>query len=145
MTRRLESSWRAGGSATATLGSDDLDHLVPELLPRRRGGGPRSFRDALHIRHLGPRRERSRWGTMKTLRGVEAIRGFCISETPILEVQVLIDGAVVHGSAPRAHDLPGGRPGQRKYVFNIWHDFSGLRTPATRSRCAASTPSSACA
>jgi ADP-heptose:LPS heptosyltransferase len=86
----------------------------------------RTFRDGLQVRHLGPRRERSRWGMMRTLRGVEAIRGHVISPLPIAAVHIVVDGTVVRSETPSAHDLRGGAPNQRKYVFNIWHDFSGF-------------------
>ncbi|MFD1952428.1 glycosyltransferase family 9 protein [Sphingomonas arantia] len=117
---------RSDGGAAPADQSVDFDRMAPELLPRGEPEVRRTFRDGLQVRHFGARRERSRWGTMRTLRGVEAIRGHVISPVPIVEVRIVVDGTVVRTEVPSAHDLRGGAPSQRKYVFNIWHDFSGF-------------------
>jgi tetratricopeptide (TPR) repeat protein len=53
--------------------------FLPELAP----GTPESLlhphAERIEVRQLG-RRQRTAWGTHTTLRGVEAIRGFCVSE-----------------------------------------------------------------
>lgn len=102
-----------------------FNDLVPELMPRR----PEEFLhrngESIHIRRLG-RRERSYWGEQPTLRGVEAIRGHCISADPILEVQVLLNGQIIHRGEVRAYPLKNELENfrLRKYIFNAWLDFS---------------------
>ena len=98
------------------------DGLVPELAPRTPDELRRTYVDRIEIRRLGARSERACGGVWKTLRGVEAIRGFCISSVPLHELHVLLDKQPVHREALHAADLGGG---QGKHVFNIWHDFSG--------------------
>jgi ADP-heptose:LPS heptosyltransferase len=113
--------------------------LAPELAPRTPSGPRRIFADSVRIRRLGPRRddsihtrrlgsrrERSPWGVLPTLRGVQAIRGFCISSVPIANFQIAVDGQIIHKSSLEGHPVDDGPPNQRKYVFNVWHDFSGF-------------------
>ena len=104
----------------------DFERLVPELFPRRPHELRRTYVDSISIRRLGARRERSRWGMMNTLRGVEAIRGFCISSQTIVQMTIAFNGRQVHSSSLEVHDLDGGQAGQRKYVFNVWLDVSDL-------------------
>ena len=104
-----------------------VDRLVPELAPRLMDAPRRRFVDGVHVARLGARVERTRWGLMRTLRGVEAIRGHCVSSTPLREVQVALDGKVVHVAALHGGSLDPAAPGdgpQRKYVFNLWLDLS---------------------
>ena len=98
--------------------------LAPELMPvppqelLHRNG------ESIHFRRLG-RSERTFWGDQPTLRGVEAIRGFCISETPIVEMQILLNGITVHRGPVRSYALHNEvvNPKLRKYVFNVWLDL----------------------
>ena len=99
--------------------------LVPELFPRAPQERAQKYADSIHIRRFGARRERSRWGMIQTFRGVEALRGFCISSAPLREVVVLLAGKPIDASPLQAFDLPGDAD-HRKYVFNIWHDFSDI-------------------
>ena len=111
------------------LGDDagiDLDRLVPELFPRRANELRRTYVESISIRRLGARRERTRWGMMNTLRGIEAVRGFCISSQPVVALSIAFDGREVHTGPLEAHALDGGQPGQAKYVFNVWIDVSGF-------------------
>ena len=113
--------------------------LAPELAPRKPNALRRIFVDSVHIRlrgsrrydsihlrRLGSRRERSPWGVLPTLRGVQAIRGFCISSVPIADFQIAVDGQIIHKGSLEGHPIEDGLPNQRKYVFNVWHDFSGF-------------------
>jgi len=103
-----------------------IERLAPELAPR-------PLRDLLHhhhqsveVRQLG-RSERTRWGTLRTLRGVESIRGFCISSTPIIELQILLNGyAIETGPVKGGYTLKYeiNKEAVQKYVFNVWYDFS---------------------
>ncbi len=106
----------------------DFDRLVPELFPRQVHELRRTYVDCVVLRRLGARRERGRWGMASTLRGIEAIRGFCIASSPIVLMTIAFNGRVVHTGAPEAHALDGGPEGQGKYVFNVWLDFSGFET-----------------
>jgi ADP-heptose:LPS heptosyltransferase len=122
---RLEAT---GGVSLAQAPSPDpikLEGLAPELFPASRSSA-RTFVDSIHVRRLGSRIEHSRWGLLRTLRGVEAIRGFCISAEPIDEVRVDLGGRVVHRERPFAVELDAAEGGQRKFVFNLWFDVSGL-------------------
>jgi ADP-heptose:LPS heptosyltransferase len=90
--------------------------LKHELHRQRRG---------LEIRQLG-RDEMGPWGKRRTLRGIEAIRGFIVCDTAATEVQIIINGLPMH-----RQDVRGPFPVDRqdegvfgKYVFNIWLDFS---------------------
>ena len=108
----------------AGLGAD-LAWAVPELLPRARGAPDRRL-DRIEVRRLAPRRMRSEWGMMKVLRGVEAIRGFCIAATPLDEIEILLDGATIRRAPLQAFAVDGEAAAYRKYVFNVWHDFADV-------------------
>jgi ADP-heptose:LPS heptosyltransferase len=123
----------AAGPARRPEGFDGLTpsqiaRLVPALAPRRPEDLLRGHDERIDIRRLG-RQEVGFWGKRRTLRGVEAIRGFCVSSTPLLEIQVLLNGLGIH-RAP----LKGGyvmkfeadKRRVKKYVFNEWLDFSGF-------------------
>ena len=80
------------------------------------------------MRSLG-RRERTRWGAIRsTLRGVDAIRGFCVSAVPIVELRATLNGLRFYTAPLQAFPLKYEKddPNKRKYVFNIWYDFSGF-------------------
>jgi ADP-heptose:LPS heptosyltransferase len=121
----------AAGSSRRPEGFDGLTpgqiaRLVPSLAPRQPEDLRYTHDERIDIRRLG-RHEVGFWGVRRTLRGVEAIRGFCISSTPLVDVQVVLNGVAIH-RAP----LKGGyslkyeedEERARKYVFNIWLDFS---------------------
>jgi ADP-heptose:LPS heptosyltransferase len=126
--RELAELRRSGAAAPETVwagdGPYDLDLLAPELAPRPVEELRLSVMDAVHVRRLGARRERSRWGMMPALRGVEAIRGYCISSSPIVEMQVFLDQTMIHREPLEIGQLAHGSDGQAKYVFNAWVDFS---------------------
>jgi len=102
-----------------------ISRLVPELAPRPLYERRRTYPDAIHINRLGTR-ERSAWGVLPTLRGVQAIRGFSISSIPIVDLQITVGGRLIHEGPLQGYAIEGGRDDQRKYVFNVWHDFSGF-------------------
>ena len=98
--------------------------LAPELMPVPPADLIHRNGESIHIRRLG-RTERTYWGDHTTMRGVEAIRGFCISADPIVELQILIDGITIHRGPTRPyviHNEPAGSD-LRKYVFNVWIDL----------------------
>jgi ADP-heptose:LPS heptosyltransferase/tetratricopeptide (TPR) repeat protein len=104
---------------------DDREWLVSELLPRAAAPADRTYRNTLHVHQIGGRRKRTRWGMMAMLSGVEAVRGYCISPTPVNDLQILIDEVVLYSGPVHGFDLAGSN-GQRKYVFNLWLDFSAF-------------------
>ena len=103
-----------------------IGRLLPQLAPRRPFEMLVSYEEMIELKRLG-REEAGYWGLQRTLRGLEAIRGFAISTSPVLSVQVRLNGLTLYEGAPKGgyaldHDrYPGA---MRKYVFNIWLDFS---------------------
>jgi ADP-heptose:LPS heptosyltransferase len=103
-----------------------FDELAPELLPSKPVELLHKNGESIHIRRLGVVERSSRWGDRTTLRGVQAIRGFCLSEDPIVELQILLNGRVIHLGPTREHSVYNEAENfrLRKYVFNVWLDFS---------------------
>lgn len=67
------------------------------------------------------------WGMRRVARGVEAVRGFCISVEPVLTVTALVNGLTLrHSEMKGPHTLEYEADPERihKYVFNLWCDFS---------------------
>jgi ADP-heptose:LPS heptosyltransferase len=108
----------------------ELGELVPRLAPRRLSDMLVQHDEAIEVRRLG-RREDGAWGGRRTLRGIEAVHGFVLSEQPIVEVAVVVNGvAVAQDGLTGGFTLPLEREGDRirKYVFNSWVDFSAFAT-----------------
>ncbi len=82
--------------------------------------------DGLHFRRLGGRRERSLWGELPALAGIDAVRGFYVSDRPMQEVSVRLGGRLLARSAPVIHPVMGEDRGRRKSVFNLWIDLSAF-------------------
>lgn len=99
--------------------------LAPEVMPLTQRQRLHRNGESIHIRRLG-RSRRSYWGEHQTLSGVEAIRGFCISAEPIVEMQILLNGQVIHRGSTRVYPLKNELENfeLRKYIFNVWLDFS---------------------
>src|ERR1700730_8977549 len=102
------------------------ESVVPELAPRPRQSKLHGQAEEISINWLG-RYERTHWGgTRSTLRGADAIRGFCISAVPIVELRAMLNGLRFYTGTLQSYPLKYEKddPNKRKYVFNIWHDFS---------------------
>jgi ADP-heptose:LPS heptosyltransferase len=115
------------GSADS-MTPDQIARLVPELAPRPSAALLQDYPEGLQIKCLG-RSERSFWGNARTLRGVEAVRGFCIAPRPVTEVQILFNGlSAYRGPLRGGYELYHARDTNRslKYVFNAWIDVSGM-------------------
>ena len=99
--------------------------LVPELAPQPPETKLLCHPEEITIRWLG-RRERTHWGIRSTVRGVDAIRGFCISAAPIVELRATLNGLRFYSGTLRAFPLKYEKYDRkkRKYVFSIWYDFS---------------------
>ena len=65
--------------------------IQAELLPRPEAELLHAHDEELVLRRLG-RPERTFWGIRRTLRGVEAVRGFVLSVEPMAELVVLVNG-----------------------------------------------------
>ncbi|MDO6413662.1 glycosyltransferase family 9 protein [Sphingomonas sp. BIUV-7] len=114
------------GAEAAALSASLGFTVQRDLLPRPPAELLHAHREGIEIRSLG-RSERSNWGTRRTLRGVEAVRGFCISPTPLVEVLILVNGIARHrGPLDGGHEIKREkhRPELMKYIFNAWIDFS---------------------
>lgn len=108
----------------------DFNMLAPEQLPAPLRDMLTFSEPSINVRQFGVRRQ-SFWGMQHVLRGVEAIRGFCISAEPLVEVTALVNGLPIHrgplkGPYELAYEADKARI--HKYVFNIWYDFSGFAT-----------------
>jgi ADP-heptose:LPS heptosyltransferase/tetratricopeptide (TPR) repeat protein len=102
--------------------------LVPELAPLPPESKFQHQAEEIAVRSLG-HRERTRWGVHNTLRGVDSIRGFCISAAPILALRGTLNGLRFYSGRPGdGYPLKYAKfdSQKRKYVFNIWHDFSSF-------------------
>jgi ADP-heptose:LPS heptosyltransferase len=99
--------------------------LVPELAPQSPESKFHDHAEEIAIRLLG-RRERTRWGMRNTLRGIEAIRGFCISATPLIELRATLSDLRFYRGKLQGFPLQYEKYNENKikYVFNIWYDFS---------------------
>ncbi len=103
-----------------------LDRLVPKLIPARPNDLLHEHAETIDVRRLG-RMESGFWGIRRTLRGVQAVRGFGIAKVPIVEIEILLNGTRIHRGPPEgAYDLQFERDRDRvkKYPFNFWIDFT---------------------
>ncbi len=117
----------AGGdpSPTAVVASSFRGELLPDLLPRSPTALLHRHGESIHLRRCG-QPEQGAWGLQRTLRGVQALRGLCISADPIVELHILLNGQMIHRGPVQPFGLHNEmeRPDLRKYVFNVWIDFS---------------------
>ena len=95
--------------------------LAFELAPKV--PAPPHLHDGLHIRRLGARRARSRWGVLPALRGVEAVRGVYVCDASIAQVRITLGGYRLGRCAPARAAL-GAHDRRAKYVFNLWVDVT---------------------
>lgn len=100
--------------------------MAPEQLPRPVRSMIRRSEPSLNIIQFGVFLN-TFWGQRRVARGVEAIRGFCISTEPLVHVTALVNGLVVHRGpvkGPYELEYEPDRERIHKYVYNIWCDFS---------------------
>lgn len=96
------------------------------LAPGGRLNALHAHDEEIAVRGLG-RRERTPWGVLHTLRGVRAFRGFCIAASPVLRIEIFLNGVMVYrGGVKGGYPVPNERdnPRLRKYVFNVWIDLN---------------------
>ena len=100
--------------------------LAPEITPRSFRELLRYSNESIALRQFGVE-QNTFWGHKQVARGVEAIRGICLSKALLLEVQARVNGVLTHrgplkGPYELEYELDKNRI--HKYVFNIWADFS---------------------
>jgi ADP-heptose:LPS heptosyltransferase len=123
VSRQAFSTGREERSANDAL----MAEVSEELMPRPIEDLLQAHQEQVELRQIG-QRERTQWGSLRTLRGISAIRGSCTSRAEIREVMLLVDGEVIQVDAmSEAFDLKFEiyKNSIKKYVFNIWYDFSG--------------------
>lgn len=113
---------------TDTLSLFRDEELIPELELKPVETKLHGHNEDITVRWLG-HIGRTHGGIYNILRGVDAIRGFCISSTPIVELRATLNGLRFYRGTPHGFPLLYEKYDQnkRKYVFNIWHDFSNFR------------------
>ncbi len=105
-----------------------MEGLAPEVAPRHPRELTETYHESVMMQRFG-RSERTRWGMRNTLRGIEALRGYCISAAPIVKLEMLTNGLVFHAQGPlEGVPLRNERDTTRlrKYFFNIWYDFTAF-------------------
>jgi tetratricopeptide (TPR) repeat protein len=120
--------WRDDRASNYAAG--ELLQLSADLAPGSPLQALESYREEIAVRSLG-RRERTAWGVLPTLRGVRAIRGFCVSEQPVLTVELFLNRQLIYRGRPAGgYALPHERnnPRFRRYTFNAWIDLTGFAT-----------------
>ena len=95
--------------------------LVPGPLP----APPSGVLDEIVFRRLGSRQASIPEGRFPLLSGVEAVRGLCFSDRPLIEATLRIDGISFHDETIESYPVDGPVPW--KAVFNLWIDLSAVR------------------
>lgn len=105
--------------------ANDLVHVEPALVPRSSKSLTVRHKPSANITKLG-RHRRTAYGDGATVSGIDVIRGFFISETPILEVEIYLDSQLIHVGPPQVSALWNERSNRdiKKYAFNAWLDFT---------------------
>lgn len=102
--------------------------LTAVLAPGAPLNGLHAHADEIATRRLG-KREHTPWGLAQVLRGVQAFRGFVLSEVPAVKVEIFLNGQMIHrGGLKGGFEIPHerARPGLRRYVFNAWVDLTRM-------------------
>lgn len=100
--------------------------LAPEQLPRPFEQLLRRSEPSVNLVQFGVYMN-TYWGMRRVARGLECIRGYCISTDPLTQITVLVNGLPIHHGPLRGPYELEYEPDQariQKYVFNIWVDFS---------------------
>lgn len=113
-------------AAADTIAAPDPDDAVPawELVPGPCSPRPSSPLDQIVFRRLGGRREIRPDGAFAFLSGVEALRGICLSDRPLVEASLMIDGKLIHREVITSQAT--GDADLLKAVFNLWVDLSAI-------------------
>jgi ADP-heptose:LPS heptosyltransferase len=122
---------RANADEDTYLGGDvkaydnDLVYVDQTLARQSRRSLTINHSQAVCVTKAGTRR-RTRFGDGATVAGIDAVRGYFISDVPILKIEVYLDSALVYTCEPRVSALRHERsnPEMKKYAFNAWLDFT---------------------
>jgi ADP-heptose:LPS heptosyltransferase len=127
---------RAAGNDTSPADTDWKQAaadglLLPDLAPGPHDDMLRSYQEEVRVVRFG-HWELTKSGFANVVRGIEAIRGYCISAVPIREVQLRLGGKSLHVGTAQGHPLRFERTTSKrmKYVFNAWFDFTAIREGA---------------
>ncbi len=121
---RLERFHQTSGLAEEEF--DELDGRIdPDLYPKARDELYTDHREAFVFTRNGIH-QRTEWGIGQTVRGVDSLRGYIVSSTPYLYIEIFLDGQLIHKNglviAPLRREK--SNPDIKKYVYNAWIDFS---------------------
>lgn len=110
--------------AAQNLVSDARVFIDASLFPQDADSLLREYGDEFVITRMGGH-QRTQWGDGPTVRGIDALRGYIISDVPYLHIYIYIDGALAYDAPllPAPIRQATGRP-VKKYVYNAWIDFS---------------------
>lgn len=123
-------SWQTEGSTTG-VSDDGLEivgggrYLDRSLFPQPRDELLIDHRPAIVFTRLGAHR-RTRYGDGLTVAGVDSLRGYFVSDVPLLKVEIYLDGELIFTdrliTAPQRYEK--SNPNLKKYVYNAWIDFT---------------------
>jgi ADP-heptose:LPS heptosyltransferase/tetratricopeptide (TPR) repeat protein len=107
---------------------DKLDARVDsELFAKTRAELYISHQDAFVFTRTGIH-QRTQWGLGPTVRGIDSLRGYIVSATPYLYLEIFLDGQSIYKSelvvAPQRREK--SNPDIKKYAYNAWIDFSNF-------------------
>jgi ADP-heptose:LPS heptosyltransferase len=100
-------------------------NVDPALFPSTRWELTHDHRPSFVISFAGIY-QRTRWGAGPVVRGIGSLRGYILSISPYHEVEIYVDGRLVHSGGLTVGIVQNERSDARlrKYAFNAWVDFS---------------------
>lgn len=102
--------------------------LAPELVPRAHRELLRYGDETVALRQFGVE-QNTFWGRTRVARGVEAIRGVCISKERLSRIHASVNGIFIHVGVlkgPFELEFEPDKNRMHKYTYNIWVDFSNF-------------------
>lgn len=112
------------------LSRGDIDHRIdPWLFNPTRLEVTHNHRPSFVTTFIGIH-QRTRWGAGPVVRGIESFRGYINSIIPYHQIEIYIDGILVHQGGLTVGSIYNERSDARikKYAFNAWIDFTKLST-----------------
>ncbi|MEG3089335.1 glycosyltransferase family 9 protein [Sphingomonas sp. PB4P5] len=121
----------ANAEGATYLGSDakayenDLVYVDQTLARQSRTSLTIDHRPAVCVTKAGTRR-RTHLGDGATVAGIDAVRGYFVSDVPILKIEIYLDSELLCSCTPLISALRNERsnPDMKKYAFNAWLDFT---------------------